>query len=106
MNNTSADHFVGPQPPPAQTRDWTRIGLWLVAATMAYNVAEGAIALWAGIHAGSIALIGFGLDSYIECAASAALLWRLTLEARGAHSEAVERANSGCIALLARPLSP
>ena len=46
MNNTSADHFVGPQPPPAQTRDWTRIGLWLVAATMAYNVAEGAIALW------------------------------------------------------------
>jgi divalent metal cation (Fe/Co/Zn/Cd) transporter len=58
---------------------------------MAYNVAEGAIALWAGAHAGSIALVGFGLDSYIECAAAAALLWRLTLETRGAHSEAVER---------------
>ena len=53
--------------------------------------AEGAIALWAGVHTGSIALVGFGLDRYIECAAAAALLWRLTLEARSAHAEAVER---------------
>jgi hypothetical protein len=50
---------------------------------MAYNVVEGVVALWAGIKAQSIALVGFGLDSYIECAAAAALLWRLTLEARG-----------------------
>jgi divalent metal cation (Fe/Co/Zn/Cd) transporter len=91
MNNPSADHLAGPQPVPALTRDWAKIGFWLVAATMGYNVAEGAIALWAGAHAGSIALVGFGLDSYIECAAGAALLWRLTLEARGAHREAVER---------------
>lgn len=91
MNNPSSDHLAGPQPPPAHTRDWAQIGLWLVAATMAYNVVEGAIALWAGAHAGSIALMGFGLDSYIECAAAAALLWRLTLEARGAHPEALER---------------
>ena len=91
MNNPSGDHLVDPQPTPALTRDWARIGLWLVAATMAYNVAEGGIALWAGVHAGSIALVGFGLDSFIECAAAAALLWRLTFEARGAHPEAVER---------------
>jgi divalent metal cation (Fe/Co/Zn/Cd) transporter len=58
---------------------------------MAYNVVEGVVALWAGIKAQSIALVGFGLDSYIECAAAAALLWRLTLEARGADSETVER---------------
>ena len=44
------------------------------------------VALWAGIKAQSIALVGFGLDSYIECAAATALLWRLTLEARGADS--------------------
>ena len=91
MNNPSANRLAGLQPPPTLTRDWARIGLWLVATTMAYNVAEGAIALWAGVHAGSIALVGFGLDSYIECAAAAALLWRLTLEARSAHPEAVER---------------
>jgi divalent metal cation (Fe/Co/Zn/Cd) transporter len=91
MNPTSADHLAHPEPRPALTRDWVRIGLWLVAATMAYNVAEGAIALWAGAQAGSIALVGFGLDSYIECAAAAVLLWRLTLEARGAHPDTVER---------------
>jgi divalent metal cation (Fe/Co/Zn/Cd) transporter len=90
MNKPSTGHLACPAAPPAFTRDWTRMGLWLVAATMAYNVAEGAIALWAGAHAGSIALVGFGLDSYIECAAAAALLWRLTVEARGAHPEAVE----------------
>jgi len=49
---------------------------------MAYNVAEGVVALWAGMQAGSIALVGFGLDSFIECAAAAALFWRLGVEAR------------------------
>ena len=64
-------------PGPAYPRNWRRIGLWLVAATMTYNVLEGAVAVWAGLRAGSIALVGFGLDSYIECAAAAALFWRL-----------------------------
>jgi divalent metal cation (Fe/Co/Zn/Cd) transporter len=91
MNNPSTGHLARPEAQPALTPNWTRIGLWLVAATMAYNIAEGAIALWAGAQAGSIALVGFGLDSYIECAAAAALLWRLTLEARGAHPAAIER---------------
>jgi hypothetical protein len=98
MNDPSANHPVGPPSAPALTRDWAQIGLWLVAATMAYNVAEGAIALWAGAHAGSIALVGFGLDSYIECAAGAALLWRLTLEARGAPPKQWREVSSGCIA--------
>lgn len=90
MSNPSADHLADVRSSPALTRDWARIGLWLVAATMTYNVAEGIIALWAGVHAGSIALVGFGLDSYIECAAAAALLWRLILEARAAPPEVVE----------------
>jgi divalent metal cation (Fe/Co/Zn/Cd) transporter len=57
---------------------------------MAYNIAEGVIALWAGFHAGSIALVGFGLDSFIECAAATALFWRLGVEARGASPERIE----------------
>lgn len=60
-------------PPPATARDWRRIVLSLVGTTMAYYIAEGVIALWAGFHAGSIALVGFGLDSVIECAATTAL---------------------------------
>ena len=74
-----------------RTRDWRRIGLWLVGMTMAYNLAEGGIALWAGTRAASIALVGFGLDSFIECTAAAALFWRLGVEGRGASPEVVER---------------
>jgi divalent metal cation (Fe/Co/Zn/Cd) transporter len=73
-------------------RDWARIGLWLVGATMAYNVIEAGVALWFGASAESIALLGFGLDSVIECAAAGVLLWRLALEARGADPERLERA--------------
>jgi len=72
-------------------RHWQRVALWLVLATMAYNVVEAGIAVTSGILAGSIALVGFGLDSVIELAAAGALLWRLMVEARGADSEAVER---------------
>lgn len=73
-------------------RDWARIGLWLVGATMAYNVVEAGLALWFGASAESIALLGFGLDSAIECSAAGVLLWRLSLEARGSGPERLERA--------------
>jgi divalent metal cation (Fe/Co/Zn/Cd) transporter len=45
--------------------------------TLAWNSAEFAVALLAGLLAGSIALIGFGFDSAIEVASSLAALWRL-----------------------------
>ncbi len=47
--------------------------------------------MWSGIDAGSIALVGFGLDSVIECAAAGALFWRLRAEAVGADHGEVER---------------
>jgi divalent metal cation (Fe/Co/Zn/Cd) transporter len=72
-------------------RDWPRIALWLVGGTMAYNVAEACIALTFGLEAGSIALFGFGLDSVIETAAAAVLLWRIAVEARGGDREKVEQ---------------
>jgi divalent metal cation (Fe/Co/Zn/Cd) transporter len=77
---------------PEGERDWARVALWLVATTLAYNVIEALIALASGIAADSIALIGFGLDSGIEVAAAAALLWRLSLETRGARGDELERA--------------
>jgi divalent metal cation (Fe/Co/Zn/Cd) transporter len=74
-------------------RDWPRIARSLVFATLAYNVVEAAIALWAGAEASSIALLGFGLDSVIECAAAAVLRWRLTprVSADAERLEATER---------------
>jgi len=45
--------------------------------TVGWNVVEGVIAIGAGIVAGSIALVGFGLDSTIEVASGLVLIWRL-----------------------------
>lgn len=45
--------------------------------TVGWNLCEGAIAVAAGAAAGSTALIGFGLDSFIESSSGAALIWRL-----------------------------
>lgn len=61
---------------------------WL---TIAWNVAECAVALVAGFVAGSIALIGFGLDSAIEVTASLAALWRLWRDHDVAGRERAER---------------
>ncbi|MGI8457427.1 MAG: cation diffusion facilitator family transporter [Propionibacteriaceae bacterium] len=49
---------------------------WFVAATISYNVMEAVVALVAGSHASSTALIGFGLDSVIEVASAAAVAWQ------------------------------
>ena len=63
---------------------WLRLGLVLVAGTMVYNAGEAIVALWAGVAARSVALVGFGFDSVIELAAATVVLWRMTIEARGA----------------------
>ena len=54
-----------------------RIGKILLLATIMYNIAEGVIAIWSGIVAGSIALVAFGADSYLEVAAATLVFWRL-----------------------------
>ncbi len=56
-----------------------RKGRRLEYFTLAWNLAEGGIAVAAGIIANSIALIGFGADSLIECLSGGILLWRLQL---------------------------
>lgn len=48
----------------------------LVAATITYNVVEAIVALGAGAVAGSVALIGFGLDSLVEVTSAAAVAWQ------------------------------
>ncbi len=48
----------------------------LVAATITYNVVEAFVAISAGTAAGSVALIGFGLDSVVEVGSAAAVAWQ------------------------------
>jgi divalent metal cation (Fe/Co/Zn/Cd) transporter len=50
----------------------------LVAATITYNVVEAVIAISTGTVAGSIALVGFGLDSVIEVSSAIAVAWQFS----------------------------
>ena len=54
-----------------------RQGRRLEYFTVGWNLIEAAVAIGAGVFAGSIALIGFGIDSLIETSSGAILLWRL-----------------------------
>jgi divalent metal cation (Fe/Co/Zn/Cd) transporter len=61
--------------------EWLRLAGWarrLSWLSLAWMSAEGAIAIIAGLLAGSVALIGFGLDSAIEGFASVIIIWRFT----------------------------
>jgi divalent metal cation (Fe/Co/Zn/Cd) transporter len=51
---------------------------WIVGFTITYNVLEGVIAVTAGAAASSAALIGFGLDSFIEVLSAVAVAWQFT----------------------------
>jgi divalent metal cation (Fe/Co/Zn/Cd) transporter len=57
----------------------------------AYNAAEAMVSLWAGLVSGSVALVGFGIDSLIEVSSSGAALWRLHVERDAARRQRVER---------------
>jgi divalent metal cation (Fe/Co/Zn/Cd) transporter len=50
---------------------------WLTSATLLYNSLEAVLSIGAGALAGSVALVGFGVDSVIELTAGVAALWRL-----------------------------
>ena len=65
---------------------------WLAVFTVAWNLAEGAVALTAAALAGSRALAGFGVDSFVESASATVLIWRLRVEQRSPErAEHVER---------------
>jgi divalent metal cation (Fe/Co/Zn/Cd) transporter len=72
--------------------DLVRRGIRLSYATIGYNTFEAVASLIAGLFAGSVALIGFGIDSLVEVTASGAAQWRLRSdldEGRRAQVEAI-----------------
>ena len=85
--------------------DTARFGRRLQYVTIFWNAGECLVALVAGFIAGSIALVGFGLDSAIEVISSLAALWRLRRDADEAARERAEgralRTIGACFALLA-----
>jgi divalent metal cation (Fe/Co/Zn/Cd) transporter len=79
------------QPNAAARAALVRRGLLLNYATITYNVIEAVVSLAAGIAAGSVALVGFGIDSVIEVTASGAAQWRLRADVDPSGRERVER---------------
>ncbi len=67
--------------------------------TVGWNVAEGVVALGAGMAAGSVSLVGFGLDSVIEVCASLILAWRLHQERHGGCMADTDRRATRAIAV-------
>lgn len=59
--------------------------------TIAWNSLEGIVAVVAGVIAGSISLVGFGVDSFIEVTSGAALLWRMSIDAEEHRRERIEQ---------------
>jgi divalent metal cation (Fe/Co/Zn/Cd) transporter len=59
--------------------------------TIAWNSLEGIVAVVAGVIAGSISLVGFGVDSFIEVISGTALLWRMSVDAKEHQRERIEQ---------------
>lgn len=74
-----------------QRRPLLRRGLLLALATVAWNVIEGAIAVSSGLVAGSVALVSFGIDSFIETASAGSAAWRVSHELQDKSPEETER---------------
>ena len=68
-----------------------RHGRRLEYFTIAWNAAEGLVAVVAGAIAGSISLLGFGIDSFIEVTSGSVLLWRMSVDAQVQRRELNER---------------
>ena len=75
---TTATAGAGTRLPEGEYRRLARRVRLLSWVSLAWMTLEGGIAILAGILAGSIALIGFGIDSAIEGFASAIIVWRFT----------------------------
>ena len=83
-------------------------GFRLELFTVTWNVLEGIVAVTAGVMAGSIALTGFGVDSWIETTSGVVVGWRLRRELLGltvseaeAHERRASRIAGGLLILLA-----
>ena len=84
--------------------DLRRRGLLLEYLTIGWNVVEGVVAMVAALTSGSIALLGFGLDSFVESASGAVLVWRLRAEDEDTDAEAIERLEHRALRLVGASL--
>lgn len=68
-----------------------RRALQLEWVTVGWNTVEGVIAVAAALAAGSVALLGFGIDSFVETVSGAVILWRIAAERRATDAVRIKR---------------
>jgi divalent metal cation (Fe/Co/Zn/Cd) transporter len=69
-----------------------RRGFHLAVFTVAWNLLEGIVAIVSGIFSGSVALVGFGVDSFVEVASGIVVGWRFSYEMSNRSKEQTEKA--------------
>lgn len=104
LGTPPAPRAAPPALPEAEVRRLAARVRLLSWASLAYMGLEGGIAIVAGLLAGSVALVGFGIDSAIEGAASAVIVWRFT--GHRVFSEAAERRAQKLVAVQFFVLAP
>jgi len=68
-----------------------RRALRLEYLTVGWNIIEGVIAIAAATASGSVALLGFGIDSFVESASGSVMIWRLLAERNATAEERIEQ---------------
>jgi len=92
---------------PVRDADWeraARLAVLLSWASLLYMAIEGGVGVWQGVSAGSIALVGWGLASFIEGIASGVIVWRFTGSRR--LSDTAERRAQRLVAIQFFVLAP
>ena len=93
-------HGAAPAPITAEARQAAvRRARLLNKLTIAWNGVEGVVAVVAGVVAGSVSLVGFGLDSAIEVSAALVLAWRLHQERKGGCMQETDKRATRAIAV-------
>lgn len=69
------------------TAEKFKFGLLLSYITVGYNMVEGVMSVVLGSVTGSVALVGFGLDSFTESLSGSVMIWRLSKHGKISHEE-------------------
>ena len=89
---------------PAARPGLVRRALRLEYLTVGWNIVEGMVAIAAALAAGSVALLGFGIDSFVESASGSVLIWRLLAERNATDDEQIEQVERRARRLVAASL--
>jgi divalent metal cation (Fe/Co/Zn/Cd) transporter len=80
IDTDGCSHCADDAAPDIRRTSALRHALTLQYLTVSWNVVEGMIAVAAAASASSVALLAFGIDSFVECTSSAVMIWRLRAE--------------------------